>query len=89
MFVFKRSAEDETTYEHFTGIKVDGVAVARNLYEAHSGSVVISLPPDYLKGLSLGNHVLTACFDDGVAPDVNFTITENGGGTDNNGGGRS
>ena len=72
-FSFKRAEDDETTFEHFTGIEVDGEAVSgkdasgKANWTAKSGSVVIDLQPTFLEELSEGGHTLKALFDDGEA----------------------
>ena len=96
---FKRSVDDETTFDHFDSIEIDGAEVDMTHYLAYSGSVVITLKADYLETLEVGSHELKAVFDDGEAT-ATFTITvpENEGddskdstddqtdeGTDNNG----
>ena len=73
-FVFKRNINDETTFEHFTGILVDGVAVAADQYTAKSGSVEVTLKASYLETLSEGKHSLTAQFEDGNDPVASFTV---------------
>ncbi|MCR4846555.1 MAG: S8 family serine peptidase [Eubacterium sp.] len=75
-FVYKRSANDETTFSHFTGILVDDVAVDPSKYSAESGSVILNLKSDYLEGLAVGKHTLTAEFDDADGVKVSFTINE-------------
>lgn len=64
-FTFKRSVNDGTTFDHFTGISIDSVAVDASAYTAERGSVVVKLKPAYLETLPLGPHTLTAQFDDG------------------------
>ena len=64
-FTFKRSADDPTTFGHFTGINVDGQPVAAASYTAESGSVIIGLKPAYLETLATGQHTITALFEDG------------------------
>ncbi|MBE6128212.1 MAG: hypothetical protein E7185_02945 [Erysipelotrichaceae bacterium] len=76
VFRFKRNTEDETTFSHFIGIRVDGNDVAASNYTAEAGSVIIRLHPQYLNTLSVGEHVLTALFDDGSSDTAHFTITE-------------
>lgn len=78
-FTFKRAEADETTFERFTGIEIDGVAVpekddsgAQN-YTSESGSVIISLQPSFLETLSEGDHTLKAAFNDGDAQAA-FTV---------------
>jgi len=75
-FVFKRSEADETTYEHFTGLAVDGASLSESQYTKKPGSVIIDLEPAYLDTLEEGSHKLTASFDDGDGVDVLFTVTE-------------
>ena len=78
-FTFKRSLADETTYDHFKGIKIDGEAVPEKgpsgtaNYTAKSGSVVVELQPAYLETLSVGDHEIQAVFDDGSAT-ASFTV---------------
>ena len=64
-FVVKRNRADETTVDHFKGLKVDGKEVPSSGYAAKAGSVVIDLMPAYLGTLADGDHTLTAVFDDG------------------------
>ena len=73
-FTFSRSAEDETAFSHFKGIQVDGKDVPADKYTAKSGSVNIDLKPAYLEALSVGEHTLTALFDDAESVNVKFTI---------------
>lgn len=75
-FVFKRSVDDELTFGHFTGIDVESKAVDASNYTVVSGSVVITLKPEYLETLAVGDHLLTANFDDGNSVTVKFTIKE-------------
>ena len=70
-FTFERSAEDETTFDRFTGIKVDGSSVSD--YDASAGSVNIKLKPAYLEALAVGSHTLEAVFEDGSA-EAAFTV---------------
>ena len=66
-FTFKRSVEDEKTFELFTGIEVDGAVVDPSNYTAREGSVIIDLKPSYLETLALGKHTIRANFEDGYA----------------------
>ena len=72
-FTVKRSRNDETTFDHFAGVQVDGKDVPKDAYEAQAGSVVIKLKPAYLEGLSDGSHTIVATFDDGSAQS-SFTV---------------
>ena len=74
-FVFKRSENDEVTFSHFTGIKMDGTDVAAANYDAVSGSVKITLKPGYLETLSPGKHSITAVFNDADPAAAGFTVT--------------
>ncbi|MBR1675250.1 MAG: Ig-like domain-containing protein [Eubacterium sp.] len=71
---FKRSVVDSETFDHFKGILVDGKAVNASDYTAEAGSVIIKLNPSYLETLTVGEHVLTAQFDDGEDAEATFTI---------------
>ena len=82
---FKRTENDETTFEHFKGIEVDGKTVDTENYEAKAGSVVINLKPEYLETLETGNHTLTPAFDDGKSESATFKIVS-ADSTDNNSG---
>ena len=53
-------------FAKFTGIKMDGIAVARENYDAKSGSTIVTLHKDYLATLSVGTHELTFVFTDGT-----------------------
>ena len=91
-FEFERSEDDDSTIDHFTGIKVDGKDVDEGNYTAESGSVIIRLKPSYLTTLALGKHTLEARFDDGNgSATAEFTIAEaeeeNTDDEDDNGGG--
>ena len=66
-FTFKRSVDDDETYDLFTSILVDGKAVDASNYTTARGSVIVSLNAAYLKTLSVGDHVITAQFKDGTA----------------------
>ena len=88
-FTFKRSAlenNQDTTFKHFTGIKVDNKAVDKSNYTYQSGSVVIKLKPTYLEKLSTGQHTISASFNDydGKAPSTNFTVKANSSNTKGN-----
>ena len=88
-FTFKRSAlenNQDTTFKHFTGIKVDNKVVDKSNYTYQSGSVVIKLKPTYLEKLSTGQHTISASFNDydGKAPSTNFTVKANSSNTKGN-----
>ena len=74
-FVFKRSVDDQTTFDHFKKIKVDGKWVASDQFTADSGSLIIKLHADYLETLTVGQHTIEAVFNDGKANAV-FNIND-------------
>ena len=64
----KRNIEDETCFDHFTGLQIDENELVLNTdYSAVSGSTVINLNPSYLETLEEGEHSVTVNYDDGVA----------------------
>ena len=76
-FVFKRSENDSETFARFTGLKYDGRSLTRDKdYTAKPGSVIITLDHELLESMMVGNHILTAVFDDGEA-DAHFTVIAN------------
>ena len=78
-FKFKRSENDEETFGHFTGAKVDGVQLTLDEdYKAYPGSVIIELQTPFLQTLSVGEHTLTAMFDDGEEVNVTFVVDQSG-----------
>ncbi len=72
-FTFERVGEDRETFDHFVGVRVDDEDLANDAYDAYSGSVVVSLMPGYLETLEVGDHSITAVFDDGEAT-TDFTV---------------
>lgn len=74
-FTFERVGEDRETFDHFVGVRVDDEDLANDAYDAYSGSVVVSLMPGYLETLEVGDHSITAVFDDGEAT-TEFSIEE-------------
>lgn len=82
---FKRSdgTAEDTTFTHFKSVSVDGKDLKDSDFTAVKGSVVITVQPAYLKGLSAGKHTLEATFDDGAAT-ADFTVAEAASDTDAN-----
>ena len=62
--------DNDATFAHFTGIKMDGQEVRPVHYKAEKGSVKITLKPEYLSSLSVGQHKITVLFDDGSVDSV-------------------
>ena len=71
----KRSEADDTCFSHFTGVQIDGAALASGNYEAKAGSTVVTLKAATLQKLSAGNHTVGIHFDDGKA-EANLTVSE-------------
>ena len=65
VFTFKRNTDDDQTFAHFAGFTVDGTTLDASRYDTRSGSVVVSIKPEYLQTLSVGEHSVQAIFDDG------------------------
>ena len=61
--VYHRSEDDNDTFSHYVGIRIDGNDV---LADAKSGSVIISLDAATLNALNVGDHVITVTFDDWI-----------------------
>ena len=72
-FVVKAKVNDNLTFDHFSGVDVDGTTVDPANYEATRGSVRLSMLSSYLKKLSVGSHTLTVHFDNGTAT-TNFVV---------------
>ena len=66
-FTVKGSPDDTNTFVNFTGIQIDGAAVAAGNYTAAAGSVELTLNPAYLETLAVGSHTIKAEFKDGIA----------------------
>lgn len=62
-------------FSKFTGIKVDGVQIGAENYEAKSGSTIVTLKSSYLDTLAAGTHSLEILWTDGSASTV-FTIQQ-------------
>ena len=75
VFTIARSVENDAAFSHFLGIEVDDDSVPSGSYKAESGSVKLTLNPEYLETLSTGSHNLTVVFDDGDA-DITFLVVE-------------
>ena len=62
----KRSEDDPSCIDHFTGVQTDGAALVKDShYTTAPGSTVITLKNSYLESLSEGKHTITVNFDDG------------------------
>lgn len=77
-FRFAYSKDSDSTnyaFENFTGIKVDGKLLVRDVdYTATKGSVIVNLKAEYLNKLKSGDHIVTAMFKDGKEVNAGFKI---------------
>ena len=61
------------SFGKFVNIKIDGKDVAKNHYDAKSGSTIITLKASYLETLPVGEHTITVVYTDGET-DGTFTV---------------
>ncbi len=64
-YTIHRNINDSTTFSLFSDIKIDGSVVDDNFYIATSGSLNLSIQPEYLNTLAAGIHTLEVFFADG------------------------
>ena len=63
LFVIKSASNDDKTFAKFTGnVWVDGDKVDSKYITAAKGSLRLTLKPEYLKTLSVGEHILRVAF---------------------------
>ena len=68
----KISGEDDS-FDHFIGVKLDGKDLVKDEdYTVEKGSTIVTLKPETLEKLDLGEHTVTVLFDNG---EVNTTLT--------------
>lgn len=70
---FKRSEDDHLTYGLFGSLEIGGVTVGSANYGAAEGSLKLSIKPEYLETLSVGDHTVKVNFQDGSAT-VKLTV---------------
>ena len=70
-------------FSKFIGIKVDGVQIGVENYEAKSGSTIVTLKSSYLDTLAAGTHSIEILWKDGSASTA-FTIQQSEGQKPNN-----
>ena len=73
-FRASRSESDELTFSNFVGVRVDGIDVGPDRFDAVAGSVIVTLKPDYLQALGPGEHTITLTFRDGDPITTSFVI---------------
>ena len=72
---FKRSVDDDTTFDRCRKIVVDGKTELTDADCTRSkGSLKISIKSSFLETLAEGKHTLVVTFDDGDSPEMTFTI---------------
>lgn len=69
----KRSEDDSLTFGKFASLKIDGKTVEARYYTTAAGSLKLSVKPEYLGTLSVGDHDVKVNFDDGSAT-VKLTV---------------
>ena len=70
-------------FSKFIGIKVDGVQIGADNYEAKSGSTIVTLKSSYLDTLAAGTHSIEILWKDGSAS-TTFMIQQSEGQKPNN-----
>ena len=64
---------EEDSFDHFVGVKLDGKELVKDKdYTAEKGSTIVTLKPETLENLDLGEHTVTVLFDNG---EVNTDLT--------------
>ncbi|MBR5949799.1 MAG: leucine-rich repeat domain-containing protein, partial [Actinomycetaceae bacterium] len=66
-FTVYRSENDDLTFGKFTGLTVDGSPVDAKYYVASPGSLKLSVKPEFLETLTVGDHDVVVTFEDGNA----------------------
>ena len=72
----KRTKDDFKTVDQLDAVFEQGKKVDPKNYTTKAGSVIITLLPEYLETLSVGEHVFTAIFKDGNAVTFKISIIE-------------
>ena len=66
-FTIKRSVDDSLTFGLFSSLKMDENTVEKSQYTASEGSLKVSVKPEYMETLSVGEHKINVEFTDGTA----------------------
>ena len=61
---------DKGTYDKFQYVTIDGTVVSYRDYTKASGSLLLTLKPDYMDKLSVGDHEVKFFFTDGTATGI-------------------
>ena len=75
-FTAKRSCHDQKTYKNFKSLRMDGKAVPAGEYKTEEGSLILTLPAEYLEKLAVGEHTVTLEFEDGLTAEAKFKVLE-------------
>ena len=75
-FIIEGTGEEDTSFEDFDGIRMDGEVVDPSNYESWKGSLHIKLKEEYLKTLEPGDHVLEVLFKNDVVLKKDFKIAK-------------
>ena len=76
IFIYKRSTNEDMTFDLFDKLSVDGKDVNEDAYVKTKGSLIIRLKASYLDTLETGEHILKVDFLDGKQSIAEFTIKE-------------
>ena len=68
------TVKSDYDFDKFTGITVDGRSVAPANYTAKAGSTIVTLNPEYLGTLTVGEHTLGFEYTDAVI-ETSFNVT--------------
>ncbi len=71
----EREGDKAGTFDHYKGAKVDGKELSANDGIAEQGSVKLTIKPEYLEKLAVGEHTLELVFDDGTVS-TTFTVVD-------------
>ena len=78
VFRFIQCGIDDDAFASFIAagsiILVDEVEVNKDLFTAETGSVIITIIPDFLDTLTVGEHTLTIKFENSVSFTTKFTV---------------
>ena len=74
--VFDSAKGGAEVMKHLTGVYVENDAIPQKFMKLSIGSVIIDVSPEYLDTLSIGEHSLTASFDDGNSVTIKFSVVE-------------
>ena len=66
-FTIKRSVDDSLTFGLFSSLKMNENTVEKSQYTASEGSLKVSVKPEYMETLAVGEHKINVEFTDGTA----------------------